>query len=399
MGIPSLSTFAAGSPAAIADLQDNISKLDAYMKASIDGQDFTDKAQIRHGKPKSVHRVYRSSWEAGVSTEVDDTVSANTDEWELDRDAHLDFTAYGDVEGDFYDATEQTHIATPKEFVSRFVWEKLGNVPTANNDGTGAELKFNPHSWENWLFQSKDPIVDSPSMTGYEDGKDVAHRFPDDEYWDRWLTVPYACKRIYVPEKCILFVRGSAIGTWNHSLTAFRERDTQLIGDGNSAWDTGYDDTDEYPAMFRLFIDRDNDKEWRGFTWEVDGNQWYANWSPVQDSPLVGYETISGLDKRNEGVEISPSCSPRDTAFLASKILVPEAGWYNISFRYNARFWYGWNDTAENPDEWVNGWNAGGWNYHPGPICFARFESSSIAAMAHFNRTGTTSVDNDGEHD
>ncbi len=189
---------------------------------------------------------------------------------------------------------------------------------------------------------------------------------------------------------------GNATGTWNHNLNPFFEYDTDSVGTGGTNWKPhsggGYTQDTECPAFFRLFVDKDNDKEWRKFSWSTGGETFHANWSPVQEYPEVGYSTDS--ISTMEGREWSFTCAPQAKALVASQIVIPEAGWYNISMKYNSRYWNGqtaFTGQVAGVDQydWVGSFlkKAGTVGYRPGFISQARWESCGIGAIAVLNRT------------
>lgn len=392
MPIGSLTSF--GGVASLATLRTNVNVIEEYIQGKITPLDFQDKLKLLHGRRGTAHRLYGTSWNSGADTRVPFGVDDPKDVWELDRDALMDFTAYGNPDAEFWNGTQQLYAMTSENLVSWFTWEKMGNVPTQFQNGQGAKLETTPQTWHNWLFNAPDPYTDVTGLPGtltYRDGRLAAKRFPSDEYWDRWLTVPYATHRIWVPDRCVLHVVANAVGTWNHNFNPALERDTESVGTGGHAWENGYDQTTENPAHFRLFIDRDNDKEWRGFSWEVNEDTWYANWSPIQPHPQVGYGGPNETPNNGKmlGREWSFTCAPRGQAQVASQILVPEKGWYNISLKYNSRYWYGYtHEPAPGIYSWLDTFlpASGSTSYRPGPIFATRWESTGIGAVALFNR-------------
>jgi hypothetical protein len=402
MPINALTGQVAGTPASLNALRSDIAVVEQYLRGKVDPSDFKDLVKRIHGIRGSVHRLYVENWSANVQARQASTVSnPNIDLLKLDTEALLDFTAYGDIDADFYNIPTNMFSIKNETAVTRFTWERLGNIPTSLQNGQGKRLDTNPNSWQNWLFNTPDPIIAIPAMGSYKDGREAAKRFPKDEYWDRWLTVPYACKRIYIPGPCVLYVTGNAVGTWGHNLSPFHEHDTDSGGTGGQRWTTGYDASNELPAFFRLFIDRDNDKEWRKFTWEVNGETFWANWSPIQDYQQVGYGGPGESPNNGKmlGREWSFTCAPRAQALVSSQIVVPEAGWYNISMRYNSRYFHGWINFEDpayfwNEQFYLKGGTIG---FRPGYIAFARWESSGLGIIAHFNRDSIESDDTGDE--
>ena len=385
-----------GTPVNLTSMRLNINLVESYIQGNITAADFQDKVRGIHGLKNSVHRVYGEHFTANVEPNQGNSVADTAlTVWSLDRDAVLDFTHYGDINADFYDSPTKQYIIGSSVAFRRFTWEKMGNVPTLLHNGAGKKIETDCWSWRNWLFNAPDPTVAlGLGMVSYIDGRQPAKRFPEDEYWDRWLTVPYASKRIYIPGPCVLHVMGNAVGTWNHTLNGFFEFDEDGDPSAGSKWTVanGYSPANETPAFFRLFIDRDNNEEWREFSWSVGGQTFYANWSPVQEYPEVGYSTDAAYSKML-GREWSISCAPRAKAVITSQIAIPSAGWYNISMKYNSRYIHGISkNIGAGSWEWQKGFwlKQGTTAFRPGYITQARWESTGIGAIAVLNRTVPT---------
>lgn len=406
MPISALTGQTASTAADLGVLRSDIVLVENYLRGNVDAADFQDAIRGIHGRRGSVHRVWTETWDAQVSTRQKEVVSdPNVDLWKLDTEAYMDFTAYGDIDVDFYHIPTNQFSINSSTAASRFTWEKMGNIPTTLANGGGDKLVSCPSSWHNWLYNTPNPKQAIPGLGDWVDGREAGRRFPKDEYWDRWLTVPYASKRIYIPAQCVLYVTGSAVGTWNHNLNPFLEHDTDGEGTGGQCWETrdaaphkGFDEGNECPAHFRLFIDRDNDKEWRKFSWEVNETTFHANWSPIQDYPQVGYGGPGEAPNNGKmlGREWSFSCAPRGQASISSYIEVPEAGWYNISMKYNSRYFHGYIETEGVAQFYRDGFHlkSGTTGFRPGYICFSRWESSGLGIIAHLNRTSIQSDDN-----
>jgi len=405
MPIAALTDHVAGTVMELATLIGNNQLIEQYLRGEVSASDFTDKISRVYGLPGQNHRVYTQD---GSSEGFDGNVPVNYDpmEWGSgyglpippDRDGILDFTHYGKLD-DYFPVnppgpTGNMEI-TAEQFISNWSWERLGNNPTGDPVGGGAKLVTCADSWHNWLYNAPNPD-DDPGVIGFQDARGINGRFPEDLYHDRWMTVPHCAKRIWIPEACNLYVIAMAQGTFNHQLnTAAAE-----AYDKASSQDFYCDPVFDRSAVFRLFIDKDNDKKSRPFKWRVNGQDFYANWSSIQDldsRPNVGYGgnnddvSIQGL---MQGMEWSFCNRPRAVARVASRIRVPESGYYNISMRYNSKYWKGvvaedasgnWEHKkfARSSLDWIDS-NGNLSRDEPGPIHIARWEKAQIGAVAHF---------------
>jgi len=391
MPISALTDHAAASAMQLATMIGNNQLIDNYLRGEVDPADFQDLIRKAHGIPGANHRLYIAD---GVDytprmmfdTDID---PADNTPLSLDRDCLVDMLAYGDAESKYWVAGNSQYEVPPDEFMGRWVFERLGNRPAAAADGTGSQLFTHPHSWHNWLFNAPAPT----GATGWVDAVGSAGRFREEDYYDKWLTVPFASKRVWIPEACVLYVMAHAQGTWNHNMNPALERHAGGAGNG---WGTEPSEDSECPAMFRLFIDHDNDFSQRKFSWDVNGDTWHACWSPIQDYANVGYggNNDAAPDQgKMLGKEWGFSCASRATARVASSIFVPSAGYYNLSLKFNSRYFYGIVDGENNwlDDEFALGDRDA--LDKPGPINVARWDKSSLSAVAQFNRT---SVVNDG---
>ena len=407
MPISPVTSFIASSVASRTDLITNSQLVDAYLRGKIDAGDFVDKLKGDVGVRGSNYRVWAESWDSGAYY-VPDHAIAPPDSIRLDHDAHLDFTHFTDP------ADQPTLLATPlggspisviyswKSLLGDYTWEKLGVTPIRSSDGY--ELKTNPNSWQNWLYNAPVPNpLPVDLSTGWINIGEYQSQFPRSEYWDRWLTVHKAAKRIYIPEPCLLFVTGAAIGTFNHNVNP----EINGLGTSPSEWHTGWKTgaISECPAVFQLFIDHDGTPG-RRFTWTSNGDEFTADWSPITPKNVAGIREVgySGSPIRvMRGLEWSFSCAPRATARVASYIEVEQAGWYNISMRYNSRYWHGMYDAAtatynpsmlalmDPPAILIGLWA-------PGPIRYARWEETGLSILAQFKRTGATDHYQQGDY-
>jgi len=410
MPISALTDHVAGAVMNLATLTGNNQLIENYLRGEVDAADFQDLIGRVYGVAGQNHRVYVQTDGLDSSAPIRYDVTAGITSGAgaapygtpiaLDKDCELDFTIYGPQ--DQYN-TGTVYAVKPADFISGWVWESLGNNPTAAADGTGTALTTNPHSYANWLFNAPAPTA----AAAWADGTEFTGRFAKERYYDRWLTVPYGCKRIWVPEPCCLYVVAMTQGTWNHNMNMLAlEHQWQADADPRKSAgpDIVYLHESKYDrsAVFRLFIDKDNDNDNRPFKWKSNGADFYANWSPIQDlvdQPRIGYggNNDAGADQgKMLGLEWSFTCWHRATARVASRIYVPEAGYYNISLRYNSRYFHGFvdPDIGGGIGTWVNSSFARTENEisiddndvaeRPGPINIARWEKTSIGAVAHF---------------
>jgi hypothetical protein len=310
----------------------------------------------------------------------------------IDHEALLDFLYYGSP---FEDANmsllEPAGIAEhPTVWQSRFVFERLGNVPESL--GHTQHLERMVWSWNNWRWNFTYPGWHTPPPHPvYFDS--LFSRFPSSEYWDAWKTVPYASAKIYVPGPCVLFVHAWARGTWNCVANKRGPAEKMWVFLANK---------DDSPVVFRLFIDQAHKPNVRPFQWKSNGLDYRANWSPIQTEQEIGLGSKNGF-YTNVGREWMASTWPRGVIRVASEIFVPAAGYYTISLRYNSLHYYGWAEIIPPGPNFK-------WNSECAPLCapdgdldyprwgmnlVSRWEASGIQAVAQLNRTGQASSDAD----
>jgi hypothetical protein len=75
---------------------------------------------------------------------------------------------------------------------------------------------------------------------------------------------------------------------------------------------------------------------------------------------------------------------------VASEIVIPEAGWYNISLRYNSRYVYGWHEKTGGFYTWHPRFVGDLTPIRPSMMSIARWESSGIGAIAQLEREEIT---------
>lgn len=427
MPINPLTDHVAGTVMNLATLLGNNELIEDYLKGNIDAADMAVYLSRTHGMPGNNHRLYVQDGSSEGLNSNPDVIYNSKQHMDiypsgisLDNDCVLDFTFYGgDRMKDFvsdetyleeYQPAPRNITIKPEDFIGMWAWERLGSNPETD---AKKMLTTCPDSWHNWLFNLDSP-GDIVGISDWVDGRDYTGRFPDQSYYDRWLTVPYGSKRVWIPHRCNLYVVAMAQGTWNHNFgnAKFHWWSNPLTGD-NAHYFMGNPGGDR-AAMFRLFVDRDNNPD-KIFRWKVNGETFNSNWSPVQDTSdarglLVGYgsDLDAGVYQHKQlGVEWSFTCFPRGVARVASKIHIPEPGYYNISMRYNSRYFKGFvNDS----NEWESEKFAyrqtqiqytedpGGINVPdaPGPIHAARWEKVQIGAVAHFADATPNDTINEG---
>lgn len=374
MPIGALANHTANTVMNLATLLGNNNTIEAYLKGAIDPADFQDKLAAVHGVPGANHRAYVGAGFADAQ-EYTSThsvfanpgpaladISPNT----LDSKAVIDFLSYKDAA--YFRRTINPPYATPEYYVFPaerefyWVWERLGMNPDTSEFGGGTQLTTNPLSWANWLYNALEPNVADPAIVGYT--PHISSRFDLAEYWDRWLTIPYCSHRIWIPEPCILYVTGKARGTFSHNLNIDAEDEIQA-GPPTQATDQS--------THFRLFVDEDNRADRRPFSFTANGTTFYTNWKSINNR------------------ELSFTCYPRSEALCFGSVIIPNAGYYNISMRFMSRHWLGRVDSVTHewfPQEMMN---------RAGEIPVARWECAQIGAVAQFKRSvlATTWDDSD----
>lgn len=367
MPIPSMTAFVAGAVAPKSALAINSQLVNAYLRGHIDADDLVDKIRSEHGVRGSNYRVWSESWDSSAYR-VSDHGVAPPDCIELDRDAQLDFTSYRVA---FAGQLEWA------DFIGNYTWEKLGAEPVRVSDGK--TLKTNPDSWNNWLYNIPKSAI--PGI--WDDYGEIQARFPRGEYWDRWLTVHNCAKRIYIPGPCVIFVTASALGTFNHNTNPYFNTMPPVDWGDMSVFGVH----SECPAVFRLFIDHDGTLG-RRFDWSSNNEVFVSNWSPIQPK-IKGVREVGYLNGTNRGLEWSFSCAPRACARVASYMEIEEAGWYNISLRYNSRYFYNPTDVFGNRLGFAEMVPAAGAlpGWAPALIAYTRWEETGICILAQLKRT------------
>lgn len=413
MPISALTNHVGSTVMSLATLTGNNQLIEDYLRGEIDAADFQNLIGRPFGLPGSNHRAYIQT--DGLDCSIEDLPDSKS--WSdvygtpipYDRDGVLDFTIYGadrsfyvtgistevgavgGVDDGTYDLTEQFSVSS-QSLINRFTWERLGSNPRSKSDPT-KELTTAASSWCNWLYNA--PYPPDGGVTNFIDSRRHAGRFNKDYYYDRWLTVPHCSKRIWVPEAGTLYVIASCEGTWNHSMGQIQAETKTRYGSQSEAGFTNW--AMDRSAFFRLFVDADGSDS-VPFSWASGGENFTANWTTIQDleaESTIGYAGSIGGKNENMGWEYSCRSYPRGLIRAANRIWIPEAGYYNISLRYNQRYIHGRiHGRANPPDRIESDWrddrfaytgnNFSGCPDIPGPIHTARWHKSQIGAIVHF---------------
>ena len=414
MPIGALTNHVAGAVMNLATMVGNNQLIEDYLRGEVDAADFQDLISRPHGIPGSNHRAYIQAGNEGLDSNP--KIYYDRGEWQiakgspygtpipLDRDCELDFTIY-DNDALYLDAGVIPKFKVPSnKFIAGWVWEKLGANPYKAD--LSKVLTTAANSWCNWLYNA--PIPTAGGVTNFKDSRDEAGRFDSSDYMDRWLTVPYGCKRIWCPNPGMLYVMGTAHGTWNHNMNPMHASAVtyhRLNGANGSALGQYWYDKS---CLFRLFIDNDN-SNLPSFEFDVNGETFRSNWTSIQDlaaEPRIGYggnNDPAGDQGKMLGWEWSSRSLPKGVIRVASKIWVPVAGYYNISLRYNSRYCHGVVDptgaTADWKDDRFGCVDEDDWpgtdvkfRDEPGPINIARWEKVQLGAILHFKQGPRSTV-------
>jgi len=384
-------------------IEANLSAIENYLRGNVDAADLSALIGASGRVNEQNMIVYApKAYEIGPSKEWSVHSGRLNHRLDLDDEGLVDFQYYGSP---FFNGERVTvggvgasNIVDPcgtnnvGRWQDKYVFERLGNVP--ESVGHIQDLKRMVYSWNNWRWNFPAPAFPTPA--GIHAYLNLFYqRFPDDEYWDSWKTVPNASTKIYVPGPCMLFVQGWARGTWNGvgHLNGPIDKNWDLkIGPGVPG---GTEAKFDPPVLFRLFVDQAHKKNDRPFNWFSNGNEYKANWAPIQTAQEVGLGTRSGVFGP-VGHEVQCSTWPRNTVRIASEIFIPAAGYYTLSLRFNSLYFAGW---AEYQSPGVYHWkkecapseasttgsgpNGPTW----GLPLVSRWEASGIQAIAQLGRT------------
>jgi hypothetical protein len=193
--------------------------------------------------------------------------------------------------------------------------------------------------WD-WQERGYNPSLLS-GVLGYPPVGYDAGRFPEDLCYSRWITVPGASMKVYVPHACVARVRGSFMGNLalSKAITRFDNlcTSTNVTGSARTLgapaawtkWRYGSFLREGFAGRFGLIVD----------TNPVLYEDEFANSNPNIDAPYVTWKVIAdrtwylgGLRETNDLVGVTPLRGGR---------------WYNIRLAYRAAGTYGWIPFSE----------------------------------------------------
>jgi len=409
-----LTDHVAGQVMELATLIGNNDIIEEYISGAIDPADFQDLITRAHGIRGQRHRAYlgipfdsrcaQASHHAVTGGQADapgdtpPTVGAASD---LDTRACLDLTMLEDARiisaGSTYpggnastylgigDGVWQGPIRTRPSFL---LFERLGlNPDMSGGHGGPTPLRSYDQSWHNWRWDGDLLGTDYPGGIQYfASGTDYKYENhlinfndTDTQYYDRWMTVPYCSMRIWVPDPCILIVVASATGTCNSSLGGLYHPDGTLQDWREAGHTVPQQAQNDTSNEFRLFLDSDN----RPGNTVGDGGRtfsWYAGEGQSVNRRLAKTNWIphTSVNGANPTRGITITNAPRATFLLASEFKVPTAGYYNVSMRYNAPYFFGGVNFSIDPNEYVSDAYCGVRNDH----WVSRWEHCHIGAVS-----------------
>lgn len=177
--------------------------------------------------------------------------------------------------------------------------------------------------------------------TGWPPSNWPPNRYPQNFCFSRWLTVPGASLRVYVPEKAVASVYGLAKGCLNLwariDIAEMRNRFNQL-------WtEREHQTRNSYAFRFGLIVDTNPDlyqDEFQNSNPNIDGS--YRSWDIIEDQTFA--------------------FAPRDIAALRSKVALRGGRWYNFRMAYRDAAHHGFVDRSGpvvwNPGIWEDNVNS-----------------------------------------
>jgi hypothetical protein len=239
------------------------------------------------------------------------------------------------------------------------------------------------YSFQEDGLQAPDQI--HTSITGWPPQGWPFNKFRKGACYSRWLTVPKASERIWVPERCIADITGSAVG------------DTQVWGRLRYLSETGRFSSHRFNFSTRIGIIVDTnpvlypDEFGNGNRWIVDEN---GNTAPYKTWSVVSDETIT--------------TAQRQRFSTSGRISLKGGRFYNFRLAYRQPGHFGWVDVSAAPpafkyETWENAitstsmnapvhspyfdvWPSSGLNEILVPPWISYFTSSSISATFHYGR-------------
>lgn len=154
-------------------------------------------------------------------------------------------------------------------------------------------------------------------------------RYPDHLCYSRWLTIPGASTRVYVPHRCTVRVRGSSAGStsfWQDGPTV-QPREAAHVRVGLIV--------DTNPILYA-------DEFQNGNTW-IKGPD--GNTSPTRTWKVIEDWTMT--------------TAQRETIQISGEVNLKGGRWYNFRFAYRSPGYFGWVNEDTNtfvPEVWERSW-------------------------------------------
>jgi hypothetical protein len=231
---------------------------------------------------------------------------------------------YSSQKSDFFDITDRptTHVpgtsTTPTQ------------IRDYMNDPRNYAMEFlgkpGPSFWWSWQEDAIDPdIFVALSVLGWAPTGWPYRRYPDELCFSRWLTVPGASIRAYVPQRGIATVRASCSAS-----TAF----WQQIGRNaqSSSWTMTSRETfvrSLSNVRFGLIVDTNP----KLFADEFVNNNENIIGPDGNKAPRVSWKVFGDETK---------SCSQRESTSMEGEVELQGGRWYNFRFAYRAPGHLGW---------------------------------------------------------
>jgi hypothetical protein len=168
-------------------------------------------------------------------------------------------------------------------------------------------------------------------------------RFPSSRCYSRWMTIPGASMKVYVPERCIAKIRGHAKG----SLTAW-----QAIRLNSTAPHNITVNRDKCMSRFGLIVD----------TNPIRYSDEFANTNPNVKEGVGGAMATHCTWKVVE--DITMNHSQREVFCLEGEVALKGRRWYNFRFAFRDPGHHGW--VREDTGAWVDSLWENSWFTHPG---------------------------------
>ena len=192
-------------------------------------------------------------------------------------------------------------------------------------------------------------------------------RFPEDECWSRWLTVPHAAGKVYVDEPCVALITASVKGAFTmtslmrNSSQSGTRTESQRFGKSGEASDiTYYNFVNANMVRLGLFVDTNP------VVHEDEFDQFTAQAGQSSNPNLEG--TKCSWKKVND---ITFKASQMGQYRIIGAVALKGRRYYNFSLKMRPAMQYGWNE-----------WSGSSLTFHP-----EYFETNNIT----LNPNGDTS--------